>query len=147
VAQASHFISKTEKGLDTFVSQSGKNFSGGQKQRLAIARALVRNPEVFVFDDSFSALDFKTDIKLRSALKHYIAKDASVLIVAQRVSTIINADDIIVLDDGKIVGEGKHDELLRSCPIYRDIVNSQLDPDEVQKTLAMHQEAIKEGGK
>ena len=116
VAQATHFVNKKEEGINARVSQGGKNFSGGQKQRLAIARALVKKPEVFIFDDSFSALDFKTDIKLRRALKDYV-KDASMIVVAQRVSSILNADNIIVLDDGEIVGQGKHEQLLKSCPI------------------------------
>lgn len=144
VAQATHFVNKKEEGINARVSQGGKNFSGGQKQRLAIARALVKKPEVFIFDDSFSALDFKTDIKLRRALKDYV-KDASMIVVAQRVSSILNADNIIVLDDGVIVGQGKHEQLLKSCPTYLDIVLSQLDPDEIDKTIKLGQQ-IMEGG-
>lgn len=144
VAQATHFVNKKEEGINARVSQGGKNFSGGQKQRLAIARALVKKPEVFIFDDSFSALDFKTDIKLRRALKDYV-KDASMIVVAQRVSSILNADNIIVLDDGEIVGQGKHEQLLKSCPTYLDIVLSQLDPDEIDKTMKLGQQ-IMEGG-
>ena len=144
VAQATHFVNKKEEGINARVSQGGKNFSGGQKQRLAIARALVKKPEVFIFDDSFSALDFKTDIKLRRALKDYV-KDASMIVVAQRVSSILNADNIIVLDDGEIVGQGKHEQLLKSCPTYLDIVLSQLDPDEIDKTIKLGQQ-IMEGG-
>ena len=144
VAQATHFVNKKEEGINARVSQGGKNFSGGQKQRLAIARALVKKPEVFIFDDSFSALDFKTDIKLRRALKDYV-KDASIIVVAQRVSSILNADNIIVLDDGEIVGQGKHEQLLKSCPTYLDIVLSQLDPDEIDKTMKLGQQ-IMEGG-
>lgn len=144
VAQATHFVNKKEEGINARVSQGGKNFSGGQKQRLAIARALVKKPEVFIFDDSFSALDFKTDIKLRRALKDYV-KDASIIVVAQRVSSILNADNIIVLDDGEIVGQGKHEQLLKSCPTYLDIVLSQLDPDEIDKTIKLGQQ-IMEGG-
>lgn len=144
VAQATHFVNKKEAGINARVSQGGKNFSGGQKQRLAIARALVKKPEIFIFDDSFSALDFKTDIKLRRALKDYV-KDASMIVVAQRVSSILNADNIIVLDDGEIVGQGKHEQLLKSCPTYLDIVLSQLDPDEIDKTIKLGQQ-IMEGG-
>ena len=134
IAQAQNFVSKLQDNINTFVSQSGKNFSGGQKQRLAIARALVKKPEIYVFDDSFSALDFKTDLALRTALKSY-TKESAVILVAQRVSTIINADNILVLNDGKIVGQGKHEDLLVNCPVYQDIVKSQLDPDEVEKTI------------
>ncbi|MFA6619539.1 MAG: ABC transporter ATP-binding protein [Bacilli bacterium] len=136
VAQADEFTSTLPSGLDFMVEQDGKNFSGGQKQRLAIARALVRKPEVYVFDDSFSALDFKTDIHLRQALKSYTA-NSTIIIVAQRVSTIINADNIIVLNDGKVVGQGRHGDLLKTCPIYQEIVESQLDKEEIAKTMAM----------
>ena len=146
VAQTEHFISKLPKGLDSFVSQGGKNFSGGQKQRLSIARALVKKPEVYVFDDSFSALDFKTDAKLRAALKTYIG-DSTMIVVAQRVSSILDADTIVVLNEGKVAGIGNHEDLLKNCPIYQDIVKSQLDPDEVEKTLKMSREAENEGGK
>ncbi len=146
VAQAAHFIQKKETQLDTDVSQGGKNFSGGQKQRIAIARALVKKPEIYIFDDSFSALDFKTDIRLRRALKNY-TKTSSVIIVAQRVSTIIDADNIIVLNDGQVVGQGKHADLLKSCLTYREIVLSQLDPDEINKTMALTRQALSaEGG-
>jgi ATP-binding cassette subfamily B multidrug efflux pump len=136
VAQATEFVSTLSDGLNHEVEQDGKNFSGGQKQRLSIARALVKKPEIYVFDDSFSALDFKTDVELRKALKGY-TKDASIIIVAQRISTIIDADNIIVLEDGKIVGSGTHKELLSSCPVYQEIVYSQLDKEEVDKTLAL----------
>ncbi len=146
VAQTEHFISKLPKGLDSFVSQGGKNFSGGQKQRLSIARALVKKPEVYVFDDSFSALDFKTDAKLRAALKTYVG-DSTMIVVAQRVSSILDADTIVVLNDGKVAGIGNHEDLLKNCPIYQDIVKSQLDPDEVEKTLKLSREAENEGGK
>lgn len=146
VAQTEHFINKLPQKLDTYVAQGGKNFSGGQKQRLAIARALVKKPEIYVFDDSFSALDFKTDAKLRAALKDY-AKDSSIIVVAQRVSSILDADNIIVLNDGKIVGQGKHSELLETCDVYQDIVRSQLDADEIEKTIKMNKEALVEGGK
>ncbi len=146
VAQTEHFINKLPDKLDSFVAQGGKNFSGGQKQRLAIARALVRKPEIYVFDDSFSALDFKTDAKLRAALKVY-AKNSSIVVVAQRVSSILDADNIIVLNDGKIAGQGTHTELLKTCSVYRDIVKSQLDADEIEKTIKMNQDAILEGDK
>lgn len=136
VAQACHFVSKKEEGLDSKVSQGGKNFSGGQKQRLAIARALIKKPEIYIFDDSFSALDFRTDIKLRTALKHYI-KDASFIIVAQRVSSIMDADNILVLHEGVIVGQGTHDSLLETCSVYEQIVLSQLDEDDIKKTREM----------
>src|SRR5439155_3192749 len=112
------------------ISQGGINFSGGQKQRLAIARAIVRKPDVYVFDDSFSALDFATDAKLRAALKGETA-NATVFVVAQRVSTIINADRIVVLDNGRVVGIGAHAGLLRTCEIYREIVSSQVSLEEV----------------
>jgi ATP-binding cassette, subfamily B, multidrug efflux pump len=140
VAQAAHFVGKSEKGIDQEVEEGGKNFSGGQKQRLCIARALVKKPEIYIFDDSFSALDFKTDIQLRTALKKYTQK-SSVIIVAQRVSTILDANDIIVLNDGKIVGEGTHQDLLKTCQVYREIVYSQLDPEEIEKTLRLATEA------
>jgi len=146
VAQTEHFISQLPDGLNSYVAQGGKNFSGGQKQRLCIARALVKKPEIYVFDDSFSALDFKTDAKLRSALRTY-TKDSSIIVVAQRVSSILEADNIIVLNEGKCVAQGTHNELLKSCKIYRDIVKSQLDPDEVEKTIQMAQNAVLEGGK
>lgn len=136
VAQADHFIKKYPEALLTEVSQTGKNFSGGQKQRLAIARALVKKPEIYIFDDSFSALDYKTDIRLRQRLKTY-TNNATVILVAQRVSTIIDADQILVLDEGKLVGVGTHKELLNSCSVYKEIVYSQLDPEEVEKTLSL----------
>jgi len=146
IAQAKNFVSKLPDGINSFVSQSGKNFSGGQKQRLCIARALIKNPEIYVFDDSFSALDFKTDAKLRAALKNYI-QDASIIIVAQRVSSIIDADNIIVLNDGVCVGQGKHIDLLKNCPIYQNIVKSQMDEKEVEKTIEMLNQIQLEGGK
>ncbi len=139
VAQATEFTSTLDKGLDALVEQDGKNFSGGQKQRLSIARALVKKPEIYIFDDSFSALDFKTDLNLRKALHSYTT-DSTIIIVAQRVSTIIEADDIIVLDEGKMVGEGTHEELLKTCDVYREIVSSQLDKDEITKTMALSSE-------
>ena len=145
VAQAEHFVSKLPDGINSQVSQGGKNFSGGQKQRLAIARSLIKKPEIYVFDDSFSALDFKTDAKLRAELKTY-TKGSSIIIVAQRVSSILDADNIIVLDEGNCVAQGTHAELLKTCSVYQNIVKSQLDPDEVEKTIKMNQESLKEGG-
>lgn len=129
-AQALDFITEMPEGFQSTISQGGGNLSGGQKQRLSIARALVRRPEIYIFDDSFSALDYKTDAKLRAALKQDI-KDATVLIVAQRVSTVVDADRIIVLDDGKIAGIGTHRELLADCGVYREIVSSQLSEEEI----------------
>ena len=130
IAQASGFISEMKEGYESEIDQGGNNVSGGQKQRLSIARALVRKPEIYIFDDSFSALDFKTDAKLRSALKDE-TKDATVIIVAQRVSTVMDADRIIVLDEGKICGIGKHKELLENCKVYKEIVLSQLSEEEI----------------
>lgn len=130
VSQSDDFISKMKEGYDSLIAQGGNNVSGGQKQRLSIARALVRKPEIYIFDDSFSALDFKTDAKLRKALKNE-TKDSTVIIVAQRVSTVMDADRIIVLDEGKIAGIGTHKELLQSNEIYREIVASQLSEEEL----------------
>lgn len=124
-AQAAQFISELHDDFDAMITQGGTNLSGGQKQRLTIARALVREPLIYIFDDNFSALDFKTDAKVRAALRQD-TKDATVIIVAQRVSTIMDADQIIVLDEGRIVGLGKHHELVKSCTVYREIVASQL---------------------
>ena len=129
-AQATEFVSELPNGVESSIAQGGSNVSGGQKQRLAIARALVKKAPVYIFDDSFSALDFKTDAKLRRALTKY-TKNAVVLIVAQRVSTIMNAEQIIVLDEGKIVGKGTHKELLKTCPEYREIAESQLSKEEL----------------
>ena len=129
-AQATEFVRELPNGVESSIAQGGSNVSGGQKQRLAIARALVKKAPVYIFDDSFSALDFKTDAKLRRALTKY-TENAVVLIVAQRVSTIMNAEQIIVLDEGKIVGKGTHKELLKTCPEYREIAESQLSKEEL----------------
>lgn len=133
------FIEKLDDGYTHTVAQGGKNFSGGQKQRLSIARAIAKNPEIFIFDDSFSALDFKTDKVLRSELKKNI-KNTTTLIVAQRVSTIMSADKIIVLDDGKMVGMGKHEELLKNNKVYREIYDSQTKKEELKKTKPVKKE-------
>ena len=130
IAQATDFISEMPLGFETELAQGGTNVSGGQKQRLSIARALVRKPEIYIFDDSFSALDFKTDSKLRAALKNE-TKESAVIIVAQRVSTIMDANQILVLDDGELVGKGSHRELLKSNQVYREIVASQLSEEEL----------------
>jgi len=130
IAQATEFISNMKDGFNSVIAQGGTNVSGGQKQRLSIARALVRRPEIYLFDDSFSALDFKTDAKLRGALKNE-TKNSTQIIVAQRVTTIIDADQIIVLDEGKIAGIGNHKELLKTCDVYREIVSSQLSEEEI----------------
>ena len=129
-AQATEFISGMAQGVGSWIAQGGTNVSGGQKQRLAIARALVRRPDVYIFDDSFSALDFKTDARLRAALKRDTAA-ATVLLVAQRVATVMEADRIIVLDEGQMVGMGTHRELMASCTVYREIVASQLSEEEI----------------
>lgn len=127
IAQSKDFVSELEDGLDSVVEQGGGNFSGGQRQRLAIARALMKKASVYVFDDSFSALDFKTDAKLRQALQQDPEiKNSVVVIVAQRVSTVLSADVIIVLDGGEVVGKGTHEELLKTNETYREIVNSQI---------------------
>lgn len=130
IAQCSEFVSNLEGGMKAFVSQNATNFSGGQKQRLSIARALARKAEVYIFDDSFSALDFKTDAALRKAIKENI--DATVIIVAQRVGTILDADKIVVLEGGKIVGMGKHAELMKSCDVYKEIYSSQITEEDAQ---------------
>jgi ATP-binding cassette subfamily B protein len=130
IAQASDFIEKMSDRYESVIEQGGSNVSGGQKQRLSIARALVRKPDLYVFDDSFSALDFKTDAALRKALKEEI-KDATVLIVAQRVSTIMDADRIIVLEEGSVAGIGTHDELFATNAVYQEIVKSQLSEEEI----------------
>ena len=130
VAQATEFILGIKAGFDYPIAQGGTNISGGQKQRLSIARALIRKAEIYIFDDSFSALDFKTDAKLRAALKSEIT-EATVFIIAQSVSTVRDADRIIVLDDGQISGIGTHEELLNTCKVYREIVASQLSREEL----------------
>jgi ATP-binding cassette subfamily B protein len=130
VAQATEFIDAMPDGFASPIAQGGINLSGGQKQRLAIARAIVRRPDVYVFDDSFSALDFVTDARLRAALRQETAH-ATVFIVAQRVSTVVNADRIIVLDDGRVAGIGTHTALLESSLVYRDIVASQISLEDV----------------
>ncbi len=131
IAQATEFVSKMDDGIDTMIAQGGTNISGGQKQRLAIARAIAREPEIYIFDDSFSALDYKTDAVLRHELKKY-TKNATSLIVAQRIGTIMNADKIIVLDQGKCVGIGTHKELLKNCDVYQQIALSQLSKEELE---------------
>lgn len=130
IAQATEFIQTLENGMDTAISQGGTNVSGGQRQRLSIARALVKQAPIYIFDDTFSALDFKTDAKLRAALKGY-TKQSTVFIVAQRVSTIMHADQILVLDEGRVVGKGTHEELLKNCETYREIAESQLSKEEL----------------
>ena len=130
VAQAKEFVEKMENGYETDLAAGGTNISGGQKQRISIARAIARNPEIYIFDDSFSALDYKTDLILRKELKKY-TKNATILIVAQRIGTIMNADKILVLDEGKVVGQGTHKELLENCEVYKQIALSQLSESEL----------------
>lgn len=134
IAQAKAFVSSMADGIDSFVSQAGKNYSGGQKQRLAIARAIVKNAEIYIFDDSFSALDLATDARLRASLRANLP-DANIIIVAQRVGTVINADRIIVMDEGKAVGMGTHEELLKNCEVYKSIVASQLSDGEEEAAV------------
>jgi ATP-binding cassette subfamily B protein len=129
-SQAAEFISQLNDGFESQIAQGGANLSGGQKQRMAIARALVRRPEIYIFDDSFSALDFKTDARLRAALKQE-TEDATVIIIAQRVATVMDAGQIIVLDEGEIAGIGTHRDLMRSSKVYREIVWSQLSEEEI----------------
>jgi ATP-binding cassette subfamily B protein len=133
-AQALEFIKELEGKFDSSIAQAGTNFSGGQKQRLAIARALAKNPELYLFDDSFSALDFQTDKALRNALKEE-AQGKTVLIVTQRIATIMNADKIVVIDKGEIVGQGTHETLLKTCKVYQEIAASQLAPEELARVL------------
>ncbi len=130
VAQSTDFVTKMEKSYDSHIARGGTNVSGGQKQRLSIARAIARDPEIYIFDDSFSALDYKTDSVLRKELKKY-TKDATCMIVAQRIGTIINADKIVVLDKGECVGIGTHDELIKNCKVYKEIALSQLSKEEL----------------
>lgn len=139
IAQASDFIDEKEHGYDSAVAQGGGNVSGGQKQRLAIARAIARKPKILIFDDSFSALDFKTDVAVRKALGEHV-NDSTVFIVAQRVSTILSADQILVLDEGTIVGKGTHKELMKTCEEYRQIAESQLSPSEIAASLGTDSE-------
>ena len=132
LAQAKEFVAAKEKDLDTEVAQGGSNFSGGQRQRLAIARALARKPEILIFDDSFSALDYRTDASLRAGLARELS-DTTCLIVAQRIGTIRHADRIVVLDEGRVAGIGTHDELMKNCGVYREIAMSQLSAAELEK--------------
>ena len=131
VAQATDFVNKMDEGVDSHIARGGTNVSGGQKQRLSIARAIARDPEIYIFDDSFSALDYKTDSTLRKELKKY-TKDATIMIVAQRIGTIMNADKIVVLDKGECVGIGTHRELLKKCTVYKEIALSQLSEEELK---------------
>ena len=135
IAQATEFIDGMDEGFDAVIAQGGTNISGGQKQRLSIARALVRKPEIYVFDESFSALDYKTDAKLREALRWEI-HDATMFVISQRVSTVMNADQIIVLDEGYMVGIGTHQALIETCEVYREIVSSQLSSEEIAEEIA-----------
>ena len=130
IAQSDAFVNEKEGKLKYTVEQGGQNFSGGQKQRLSIARAVTRAPEIYIFDDSFSALDFKTDKKLRMALRE-VTKESIVIIVAQRIGTIMDADEIIVMDDGRMVGKGKHEYLIHNCQLYQDIALSQMSAEEL----------------
>ena len=131
IAQARDFIEEKPDKYESEIAQGGSNVSGGQKQRLSIARAIAKNPKIYVFDDSFSALDYKTDLKLRQALADKVS-DATVVIVAQRINTILHADKILVLDDGRIAGMGTHEELLRSNEVYQQIARSQLSQKELE---------------
>ena len=130
IAQATEFIEAKDDKYESSISQGGSNVSGGQKQRLAIARAIAKKTKIFIFDDSFSALDLKTDAALRKALSENV-KDSTVIIVAQRISTILHAEQILVLDDGKVVGKGTHEQLLKDCEVYREIAKSQLSAKEL----------------
>ena len=132
IAQAKEFVENQPGEYDGMVAQGGRNFSGGQKQRLSIARAIAKQPEILVFDDSFSALDYKTDRVLRETIKKEIA-DTTNIIVAQRIGTIKDADRILVIEDGAIVGNGTHSELMKNCPLYQEIAYSQLSKEELEK--------------
>ena len=141
IAQATEFIEAKDDKYDSSIAQGGSNVSGGQKQRLAIARAIAKDPKIFIFDDSFSALDLKTDATLRKALGDNV-KNSTVIIVAQRISTILRAEQILVLDDGKIVGKGTHEELMKSCEVYQQIAKSQLSAKELgleESEVALHE--------
>ena len=131
VAQGEDFVLKMDKKYDSHIARGGTNVSGGQKQRLSIARAIARDPEIYIFDDSFSALDYQTDASLRSELKKH-TKDSTSMIVAQRIGTIMNADKIVVLDKGECVGMGTHKELLKKCEVYKEIALSQLSKEELE---------------
>ncbi len=131
VAQGTEFVEKMEGKYDAHIAQGGSNISGGQKQRLSIARAIARNPEIYIFDDSFSALDYKTDYKLRKDLKEY-TKNTTSIIVAQRIGTVMHADKILVLEDGECVGIGTHKELMQKCSVYQEIAYSQLSKEELE---------------
>ncbi|HQN76447.1 MAG TPA: ABC transporter ATP-binding protein, partial [Methanomassiliicoccales archaeon] len=132
IAQGAEFVEAMDGGYNASIAQGGTNVSGGQKQRLSIARAVCRRPEIYIFDDSFSALDYRTDRCLRSALKKETA-DVTSIIVAQRVGTIMDADKIVVLDNGAVAGIGRHRELLDTCPVYREIVESQLTEEDMRR--------------
>ena len=141
IAQATEFIDAKEEHYDSAIAQGGSNVSGGQKQRLAIARAIAKNPKICIFDDSFSALDLKTDAALRGALSENVT-DSTIIIVAQRISTILHAEQILVLDEGRIVGKGTHEELLEHCEVYRQIAESQLSASELgmeESEVTMHE--------
>ena len=140
IAQAEEFIEAKSEKYHSHIAQGGSNVSGGQKQRLSIARAIAKRPELFIFDDSFSALDYKTDVALRKALKKKTAQ-STVLIVAQRISTILHAEQIIVLDEGKVVGKGTHEELLKTCEVYQQIAMSQLSEEELAGKLGKEEKS------
>jgi ATP-binding cassette subfamily B multidrug efflux pump len=140
IAQASGFIKEKPEGYESPIAQGGSNVSGGQKQRLSIARAIAKSPKIYIFDDSFSALDYKTDVAVRRALGEKV-KDSTVIIVAQRISTVLHADQIIVLEDGHIAGKGTHRELMENCEVYRQIAMSQLSEKELEGSLGRKEEA------